>query len=58
MGVIKENGHFWSENSNRCSNCQMKFGYYLNIKHASEKQPEREDLKKWMQCSKPREETQ
>ena len=52
--MIEENGHIWEEsNSNsRCQKCQMKFGYYLDIKHASEQQPEREDLKEWMKCEK------
>lgn len=53
--MIEENGHIWESANHlaRCIKCQMKLGYYLEIKHASKQQPDREDLKEWMKC-KPR----
>jgi len=50
--VIEENGHRWLNASpySRCVYCQMKYGYYLEIKKASEQQPERDDLKEWLKC--------
>lgn len=56
MRTIKENGHVWVVREGailrycRCNNCQMKYGYYLDIEGASEEQPDREDLKEWMKC--------
>ena len=56
MNVIEENGHKWIIREGatlgycRCVNCQMKYEYYLQIKRASEEQPDREDLKEWMKC--------
>jgi len=51
--MIEENGHKWHPKNGRlarCVNCQMRYGYYLDIKRASEEQPKREDLKEWMRC--------
>jgi len=50
--VIEENGHKWLDGSvlTRCLNCCMKYGYYLDIKTASQGQPERQDLKDWLKC--------
>lgn len=55
--MIEENGHKWSigSSNDRCVHCQMKYGYYRDIKRASHEQPERDDLKEWMQC-KPKKE--
>ena len=52
--MLEENGHKWHSgfSLDRCRFCQMKYGYYLDIKRSSEEQPEREDLKEWMQCQK------
>jgi len=58
--MIQENGHEWeaisfslgNQKLVRCKWCQMKYGYYLDIKNASREQPEREDLKDWMKCDK------
>ena len=58
--MIKENGHEWdaisfsmgNQKLVRCNWCQMKYGYYLDIKRASREQPERQDLKDWMKCDK------
>jgi len=53
---IEENGHRWVFTSRgfdpntRCVYCQMRYNYYLDIKKASEQQPEREDLKEWLKC--------
>jgi len=65
--MIKENGHEWDAESFslanqkyvRCNFCQMKYGYYLDIKKASKEQPERQDLKDWLKCPKnPKEQTE
>jgi len=52
--MSRENGHIWASHgaNERCRNCQMKYGYYLDIKRASKEQPKREDLKEWLKCVK------
>jgi len=51
--MIEENGHKWNfKFGERCINCQMKYSYYLDIKRASKEQPDRKDLKEWMECKK------
>ena len=52
MTQVEESGHVWRNRNvyERCLRCQMKYGYYLDIKRASERQPGREDLKEWMKC--------
>ena len=52
--MIEENGHIWDSGDSdaRCRNCSMKYDYYLDIKHASEQQPKRQELKKWLKCKK------
>jgi hypothetical protein len=48
----EENGHVWQNDSGseRCKNCDMKYEHYLMFKGASEAQPYRDDLKKWLKC--------
>ena len=50
--MIEENGHRWFEGStdDRCMRCQMKYGYYLDIKKALKEQPERNDLRELIKC--------
>ena len=50
--MIEENGHKWREGSvnDRCLRCQMKYGYYLDIKQALKEQPNRDYLKKLVKC--------
>lgn len=55
--MIEENGHRWltGRSNERCLFCQMKLGYYLDIKRASEEQPKRQDLKEWLKCKRKEE---
>lgn len=48
----EENGHIWDteDYESRCKKCQMKYGYYVAMERASEKQPERQDLKDLLKC--------
>lgn len=51
--TLEENGHRWwncKEPNDRCIRCSIKYGYYLDIKRALEKQPERDDLKELIKC--------
>ena len=52
--MIEENGHRWNVRSpeERCVRCQMKYGYYLDIKRALREQPDRDDLKKLIKCER------
>lgn len=49
---LEINGHRWNERgaNGRCVRCQMKYGYYLDIKRALEEQPERDDLRELIKC--------
>lgn len=53
---IEKDGHLWVFTSRgfdlyeRCVFCGMRYDYYLQLKRASEEQPEREDLKEWLKC--------
>ena len=50
--MIEENGHKWRDGGvyDRCLRCQIKYGYYLDIKRALEEQPERTYLKELIKC--------
>ncbi len=50
--MIEASGHVWNSgfSSERCRNCQMKYGYYLEIEQHSIEQPNRQYLKDVLKC--------
>ena len=55
--MIEENGHRWKEGgtNDRCVRCQIKYGYYLDIKRALKEQPKRTYLIELVKCVKEKE---